>query len=103
MSDENLVFSTGKNLDKKNSKKKKGSEYQPSKGPAKVRIERKKRGGKTVTVIYDLPYTLEEAKKIMKKLQSYLACGATFKNSVIELSGNNKEKVEKFLKEDNFS
>ena len=96
MSDE-LVFSTRKKVEKKK-KSGKEKEYKPSKGPIKVRIEKKGRGGKTVTVLYDIPFELEEAKALMKKLQSHLACGATFKNGVIELSGDNRSRVEDFLK-----
>lgn len=92
-----LVFSSTKKVGrKKNDKKKKA--YKASKGPIKIRLEKKGRGGKSVTVLYDLPLTLEEAKALMKKLQSHLACGATFKNSTIELAGDNREKVEAFLK-----
>ena len=96
---EDLVYSTGKKVEKKKEKKGKISAYKPAKGPLKMRIEKKKRGGKTVTVLYDLPHSFDEAKALMKKLQGHLACGATFKNNVIELSGDNRDKIEKFFKD----
>ena len=96
MSENELVFSTERKIEKKKNNKQK--KYKPSKGPLKIRMEKKGRGGKTVTVLYDIPLEIDDAKALMKKLQAHLACGATFKNSVIELSGDNKEKVEEFLK-----
>lgn len=94
-----LVYSTEKKINKKKEKNNNKSNYTPSKGPIKIRIEKKKRGGKTVTVLYDIPLSLKEAKALMKELQTHLACGATLKNSTIELRGDNKEKVEIYLKE----
>lgn len=98
MSDDALVFSTGKKIEKNKKNQNKNKTYQQGKGPIKIRMEKKGRGGKTVTVLYDLPMNQEEARSLMKKLQAHMACGATLKNSAIELSGDNREKVEKFLK-----
>ena len=91
-----LVFSTENKIERKKNQKK--TNYPPSKGPIKIRLEKKGRGGKTVTVLYNLPFSEEKAKTLMKALQTQCACGATFKNSVIELSGDNREKVTAFLK-----
>lgn len=100
MSDElKLVFSTEKKVERKK-KNNKQKDYKPSKGPIKIRMEKKGRGGKTVMVLYNIPLELKEAKALMKRLQSHLACGATFKNSVIELSGDNRKKIEEFLAKD---
>ena len=95
-----LVFSTENKIERKKNQKK--TAYTPSNGPIKIRLEKKGRGGKTVTVLYNLPYSLEEAKALMKKLQAEFACGATFKNSVIELSGDNCQKVTAFLKNETY-
>ena len=91
MNDE-LVYSTkgGKNPI---SNKKKQSTYEQGKGPVKFRIEKKGRGGKVVSVLYDLPFTYEEANLLKRNLQAYLACGATLKDSVIELRGDNRLKI----------
>lgn len=101
MTDElELVFSTEKKIERKKNQKK--TTYTPSKGPIKIRLEKKGRGGKTVTVLYNLSFSEEKAKVLMKALQTQCACGATFKNSVIELSGDNREKVTAFLKKETY-
>lgn len=92
-----LVYSTGKKVEKKK-KNTKQKGYSPSKGPIKIRVEKKGRRGKSVTVLYDLPLEEKEAKALMKNLQAHLACGGTLKNSTIELSGDSREKVQEFLK-----
>ena len=101
MSDDELVlvYSTGKKIDKKK-KNILQKKYVVSKGPIKVRLETKGRRGKSVTILYNLPMEEDEAKFLMKRLQSHLACGASFKNSVIELSGDSRKKVEEFLKKE---
>ena len=67
-------------------------------GKTHVRIEKKGRGGKVVTILYNLAMTLEEAQTLRKKLQSHYACGATLKNSQIELSGDFQDSVLQFIK-----
>ena len=59
----------------------------------KLRVEKKGRAGKTVTVIYDLPFEESDAKALLKKLQAQLACGGSLKNSSIELRGDLREKL----------
>lgn len=90
---EKPVFSTDKSVTVKSKNDDKQASYQKSNGPAKVRLEKKGRAGKTVTVLYDLPFEEAEAKAFMKKLQNQLACGATLKNSTIELRGDLKDKL----------
>ena len=70
----------------------------PGVGKTHVRIEKKGRGGKVVTILYNLAMTLEEAQTLRKKLQSHYACGATLKNSQIELSGDFQDSVLQFIK-----
>ena len=92
------VYSTaGGSSRPKKDKKSKG--YQRGQGPAKMRIEKKGRGGKVVTVLSDLPMNHTEAKALMKELQGHLACGATLKDSQIELRGDNQEALRAFFQE----
>jgi translation initiation factor 1 len=79
------------------SDQKKGSAYRPSVGPCKIRIEKKGRGGKSVTVLFNLPFTEEDARIRMKALQSKLGCGGSFKNGTIEFQGDVREKVREFF------
>ena len=62
-----------------------------------MRLEKNSRGGKLVTVLFNLPFEKSEAKKWMKDLQAVCACGGTMKNSTIELRGDVREKVVSFF------
>lgn len=66
-------------------------------GPAKMRLETGGRGGKAVTVLFNLPMDEAEARAIMKEMQGKFGCGATIKESTIELRGDVRERVEAFF------
>ncbi len=85
---------------KKSSKSKRNPETKIADGPIKFRIEKKGRGGKIITVVYELPYTLKEAKTLLKELKSKFAVGGTFKNDQIELNGRLEEKLREYFKRD---
>lgn len=56
----------------------------------------KKRYGKLVTVVSGFDSGVD-GKKIAKALKNELACGGTFKNEMIELQGDHKQKVKPLL------
>ena len=56
----------------------------------------KKRYGKIVTLVKGLDKSMD-GKKIAKTLKNELACGGTYKDNVIELQGEHKEKARKIL------
>lgn len=62
-------------------------------GPLRVRLEKNGRGGKTVTVAFNLPFDSAELKTHKQALQGKLGCGATTKDNTIELQGDFAEKV----------
>ena len=66
-----------------------------------MRLETKGRGGKSVTVLFNLVPDKNEAKRIMKELQTNLGCGATYKNNTIQLQGDLRDKVEEFFSKQN--
>lgn len=70
------------------------SGYQKSSGPTKMRLETGGRGGKVVTVLFNLPLEEPDAIALMKEMQAQLGIGATFKNGCIELRGDHRERVE---------
>ncbi len=90
------VYSTSTGSQKKQQNKKTAS-YVKADGPSKMRLETKGRGGKAVTVIFNMPFEETEAKTLMKEIQSNLGIGATFKNSSIELRGDVRNKVEEIF------
>jgi translation initiation factor 1 len=89
-----LVFSTETGKQPKKNKK----ETTPNtEGPIKVRIEKKGRGGKSVTVIYNLPFSKDDAKDIKKQLSNKLGTGSTYKEGRIEIQGDHVSKVVEFF------
>jgi translation initiation factor 1 len=66
-------------------------------GPLKMRLETKGRGGKAVTVLFNLPLSEADAKAMMRELQEKLGCGATFKDGTIEMRGDMRDRLEPLL------
>ena len=74
--------------------------YKAAKGPCKVRLETKGRGGKTVTVLFNLPFADKDAATaVMKDLQTAFGCGATFKDNTIELRGDLRDRLDQYFKQ----
>jgi len=96
---EKPVYSTDRKLATKPRQDSPKAGFQQAEGPIKVRLEKKGRGGKTVTVLFNLPMPEAEAKKLMKELQTQLACGGSLKESTIELRGDLAERVIQLLKD----
>ena len=63
-----------------------------------VSIDRKNRGGKSVTLIEGFIGPDEEAKELAKSIKQQCGVGGGFKNSEIYVQGNHKDKVGAFLK-----
>lgn len=88
---------SGVNLVKKNKKEKSYAEVIPSDVTLKLRIEKKGRGGKSVTVVYELPDNPPHFKKLGKELKSHCGTGGSFKNDQIEVQGDQRDKIRSFL------
>lgn len=100
MSSDKLVFSTNKQIPKKN---KQINTYEKSAGHCKIRIEKKGRRGKCVTILYNLPFDLADVKLLKKELQDKLGCGATFKKQQIEIQGDKKQDIQQFFQKKKWS
>lgn len=92
MSDSRLVYSTETGSHKKD--KDKASGWQKSDGPAKMRLETNGRGGKAVTVLFNLPLDEGSAQELLKTMQSSFGCGGSMKDNTLELRGDVRNKVE---------
>ena len=68
----------------------------PQKTTLKIKLEKNKRGGKLVTVIFDLPYNPPYFMELTKQLKNALGTGGAFKDQ-IELQGDHREKAELYL------
>jgi translation initiation factor 1 len=69
----------------------------PSQHTLKIRLEKNGRGGKTVTVVFELPSNEAYFKEIEKKLKTLCGTGGSFKNSMIEIQGDHRDKIKAFL------
>ena len=75
----------------------KATELVPKEYTLKVRREVNGRGGKTVTVVFELPQNENYFKQLTAKLKSHCGSGGAFKEGKIEIQGSHREKIKKFL------
>jgi len=109
MSDYEIVYSDDPNFKKRCSKCGKYPCGCPKKGDLipglytlKIRLEKNGRGGKVVTVVFELPENEPYFKEIEKKLKSVCGTGGSYKNNQIEIQGDHREKIKAFLEKIGF-
>ena len=73
------------------------TESVPSRLVAKLRVEKKGRGGKTVTVVYDLPNNAAFLKELSQELKRACGTGGTATDDGVELQGDLRERVRAYL------
>lgn len=61
--------------------------------------ESKGRGGKTVTLVKGLVLSDDDLKSLAKQLKQVCGTGGTFKDGIIEIQGEHREKIAEFLKQ----
>lgn len=64
---------------------------------AKLRVEKAGRGGKTVTVVYDLPRNAAFLKDLSQELKRACGVGGTVSDGAIELQGDLRERLRDLL------
>ena len=94
----NIVYSSDPNF-KKSPKKTAQIEIIPDEMVLSIRPEKKGRGGKVVSVIYDFPSGHDYFKKLTKKLKRVCGSGGTFKGDSIEVQGDHRDTLRKHLEE----
>lgn len=75
----------------------------PARVTAKLRMEKKGRGGKTVTVVYDLPKNAEFLKSLCQELKRACGTGGAVVDDTVEIQGDLRERVRKLLVDRGFS
>lgn len=91
---------------KEKNKKNKKIEFAPvvpSEFTLKIRLEKNKRGGKVVSVIFELPNNPEYCKKLCKELKAKCGTGGSAKPDTIEIQGDHREKLKGILEKKGFS
>ncbi len=74
-----------------------GTEAVPTRVVAKLRMEKKGRGGKAVTVVYDLPKNAEFLKELSQELKRACGAGGTVVEGGVEIQGDLRERVRDVL------
>lgn len=75
----------------------------PSKIVAKLRLEKKGRGGKSVTVIYDLPANAVFLKALCQELKRGCSVGGAVTDETVELQGDQRERVRALLEKKGYT
>ena len=73
------------------------NEAVPGRVVAKLRMEKKGRGGKTVTVVYDLPQNEAFLKALAQELKRACGTGGAVAENTIELQGDLRDRVREYL------
>jgi translation initiation factor 1 len=73
------------------------TESVPGRIVAKLRMEKKGRGGKTVTVVYDLPNNADFLKELSQELKRACGTGGAVAENTVELQGDLRDRVRDYL------
>lgn len=74
----------------------------PSRIVAKLRMEKKGRGGKTVTLVYGLPRNAVFLKELTQELKRTCGTGGATVEDGVELQGDLRERVREVLQKKGF-
>ncbi len=89
-----LVYSTDRTVPRKEEPVRNfPATAEPSKSRTVVRLDRKGRGGKAVTVIEGLQLSAKGSEKLLKQLKTKLGTGGTVKSGSLEIQGDHCDAV----------
>jgi translation initiation factor 1 len=88
-----LVYSTEQDVPKTKKDKDLAAPASASADKLLVRLDRKGRGGKSVTLIEGLPMPVKERERLLKQLKTRLGAGGAMKDDCVELQGEHCETV----------
>jgi len=69
----------------------------PAQQTARLLLERKGRGGKTVTLIQGLVHTENEFKTLTQKVKQHCGSGGAYKEGTIEIQGDHRDRLAIYL------
>jgi len=75
----------------------KGREPVPVRVVAKLRLEKAGRGGKSVTVVYDLPRNAAFLKELCQELKRACGVGGAVRDDAVELQGDLRDRLRDLL------
>ena len=89
-----LVYSTERVIPRKEKLPARiATSVEPSKQRIVVRLERKGRGGKSVTLVEDLQLADQDSEALLKQLKAKLGTGGAVKNGTLEIQGDHRDAV----------
>jgi translation initiation factor 1 len=74
-----------------------GTKKVPAPARAVVRMERKGRGGKEVTVVEQLELPAKDLERWLKSLKGALGCGGTVEDGSLVLQGDHRKRLKELL------
>ena len=97
-----LVYSTDPNFKIEEDIKEEERSLLPAEQKIKIRLDKKHRGGKVVTLIENFIGTNADKEDIGKKLKTVCGTGGSVKNGEILVQGDNRDKVLQWLLKNGF-
>jgi len=77
-------------------------ERPPAQQTLRVQVERKGRGGKTVSVVSGFQCQPETLATLLKQLKAQCGSGGTAKDGVIEIQGDHRQKLAQLLSQQGY-
>lgn len=71
----------------------------PAETLLRLRLDRKGRGGKAVTVVFDLPPNPPYLAGLLKKLKAHCGTGGALKEGRMEIQGDQRDGVQAYLEQ----
>ena len=99
----NVVYSTNPNFQYEETKQEEEATLPPQQQKLRVSLDRKNRGGKTVTLITGFIGTEDDLKALGKLLKGCCGVGGTAKDGEIIIQGDFKQRILDLLKSKGYS
>lgn len=97
-----IVYSTSDNF-KPELEEEDMESLDPGKQLLKVRLDKKQRGGKTVTLIEGLQMSEQDIEDVARQLKTHCGGGGSAKNGEIIIQGDHRDKIVQWLTKKGFS
>ena len=98
----NIVFSTNPDFEYETESSEEQETLPPEEQELYVRMEKKGRGGKTVTLVKEFIGTSDDLEVLAKLIKSKCGTGGSVKDSEIIIQGDRTQKVKEILKKEGY-
>ena len=97
-----LVYSTDPNFKIEEEQNNNAETLQPAEQKLRIRLDKKQRAGKAVTLIEGFVGKETDMEELGKKIKSFCGTGGSAKDGEILVQGDNREKVLQWLLKNNY-